>query len=56
MLLELMARGELEIRDLIAHRFEPEQCQQAYEMLAERPREALGVVFEWSVPEERGPA
>lgn len=47
LLLELMAQDRLKVRDLITHRFEPEQCQNAYEMLAERPGEALGVVFKW---------
>lgn len=47
LLLELMARERLTIRDLITHRFEPGQCQEAYEMLANRPQEALGVVFRW---------
>ena len=48
LLLELMAQGQLKVRDLITHRFDPEQCQMAYEMLAERPGEVLGVVFKWA--------
>ena len=47
LLLELMAQGKLAVRDLITHRFAPEQCQAAYETLAGRPEEALGVIFEW---------
>ena len=47
LLLELMAQGKLAVRDLITHRFAPEQCQVAYETLAGRPEEALGVIFEW---------
>ena len=46
-LLELMARGRLSVADLITHREKPEDCQRVYEMLADRPEEALGVVFEW---------
>jgi len=48
LLLELMAQGRLTVKDLITHRFKPEQCQEVYEMLADRPQEALGVVFEWN--------
>ena len=47
LLLELMARDRLTIRDLITHRLVPEQCQDAYELLAISPQEALGVVFRW---------
>jgi 2-desacetyl-2-hydroxyethyl bacteriochlorophyllide A dehydrogenase len=47
LLLELMVRGRLQIADLITHRCAPEQCQTVYEMLADRPQEALGVVFRW---------
>ena len=47
MLLQLMARGRLSVSDLITHREKPEDCQRVYEMLADRPEEALGVVFEW---------
>ena len=46
-LLQLMARGRLRVADLITHREKPEDCQRVYEMLADRPEEALGVVFEW---------
>jgi 2-desacetyl-2-hydroxyethyl bacteriochlorophyllide A dehydrogenase len=48
LLLQLMARGRLDAGGLITHRARPEQCQAIYEMLADRPAEALGVVFEWS--------
>ena len=47
LLLELMAQGRLRMADLITHRCRPEECQPVYEMLADRPQEALGVVFEW---------
>lgn len=46
-LLKLMTAEKLTVRDLITHRFVAEQCQEVYEMLAERPDEALGVVFNW---------
>ena len=47
LLLRMMAAGRLRASDLITHRARPADCQQIYEMLAERPQEALGVVFEW---------
>ena len=47
LLLELMGRGRLQVADLITHRCMPEDCQSVYEMLADRPMEALGVIFRW---------
>lgn len=47
LLLQLMDRGQLRAGDLITHRAEPQSCQSIYEMLADRPGEALGVVFNW---------
>ena len=47
-LLEMMAHGRLSVADLITHRFKPEECQDAYDMLADRPMEALGVLFKWT--------
>ena len=47
LLLVLMAQEKLTARDLITHRFIPERCQEAYEILALRPVEALGAIFEW---------
>jgi len=48
LLLQMMARGRLRVADLITHRVRPEECQVIYDMLADRPAEALGVVFEWN--------
>ena len=47
LLLDLMARGRLRAADLITHRAAPAECQSVYSMLADRPQDALGVVFEW---------
>ena len=47
-LLTLMSLGRLSVANLITHRFKPEQCQEVYDMLADRPMEALGVLFEWT--------
>ena len=47
LVLDLMGSGKLPVEDLITHVAKPEDCQEIYTMLAERPREVLGVVFEW---------
>ena len=47
LVLRLMAQGKLPVEDLITHTAKPEACQEIYTMLADDPREALGVVFEW---------
>ena len=49
-------KGRLTAEDLITHVAKPEQCDDIYTMLAlnesrsglaDRPQQALGVVFEW---------
>lgn len=47
LVLRLMAAGKLPIKDLITHVAKPAHCQTTYDMLADDPTEALGVVFEW---------
>ena len=47
LLLNLIDQGRLSMSDLISHRPQPRDCQSIYEMLADRPGEALGVVFDW---------
>ena len=47
LILRLMAAGKLPIEDLITHVANPADCQTTYDMLADNPREVLGVVFEW---------
>ena len=47
LVLRLMAAGKLPIEDLITHVAKPDHCQTTYDMLADDPTEALGVVFEW---------
>ena len=48
LVLHLMATGKLSIEDLITHEAKPEDCQAIYEMLADDPKDALGVVFDWT--------
>jgi len=48
LVLRLMAEGKLPIEDLITHEASPVDCQSVYHMLADHPREVLGVVFDWN--------
>ena len=43
-----MAAGKLPIEDLITHIANSTDCQTTYDMLADNPQEALGVVFAWT--------
>jgi hypothetical protein len=36
------------VRELISHRFVPENCQDAYEGAVDRKHAQLGVIFQWS--------
>ena len=47
LIMKLMRSGKLPVEDLITHVAKPEDCQKIYTMLAENPREVLGVVFKW---------
>jgi len=47
LLLSLMADGRLSVEDLITSVEKPEDCLKVYEMLADSPQKALGVLFEW---------
>ena len=46
--LEWLATGRLSVRELITHRFPFDRAPEAYQLLLEKRREALGVVFEWA--------
>ncbi|MCY3658287.1 MAG: zinc-binding dehydrogenase [Caldilineaceae bacterium] len=43
-----LARGQMNVKDLITHTYKPRQAQEAYEMLARDRTSALGVVFDWT--------
>lgn len=47
LVLRLMSEGKLPIEDLITHEVNPSDCQSVYDMLADDPRDVLGVVFKW---------
>ncbi len=48
LVLRLMEEGKLPIEDLITHEASPSDCQSVYDMLADHPRDVLGVVFRWA--------
>ena len=48
LVLQLMAKGKLAIEDLLTHVAKPAACQSIYQMLANDPKETLGVIFDWS--------
>lgn len=45
--LKFIARGQINVRDLITHRFKVADAPQAYRMLTDRRDEAMGVVIEF---------
>ena len=47
LIFRLMNEGKLNAEDLITHVAKPDECLKIYNMLADNPREALGVVFNW---------
>lgn len=42
-----LAAGEVRVEPLITHRFAGKQAKQAFDLLYERPDQALGVLLEW---------
>lgn len=48
LVMQLMASGRLPVDHLITHVFAPAECQEVYTMLADNPRDVLGVLFDWS--------
>lgn len=47
--LDWIARGELDAKAMITHRFSADHAAQAYALLGERRTDALGVVLDWSI-------
>jgi threonine dehydrogenase-like Zn-dependent dehydrogenase len=45
--MQLLASGAIETASLITHRFSPEEGQEAFDLLHDRPGDAFGVVFDW---------
>ena len=48
LVMRLMATGRLPLDQLITHEFAPEECQSVYTMLADNPKNVLGVLFRWN--------
>ena len=47
LVMRLMAAGRLPLSHLITHEFAADECQQVYTMLADDPKDVLGVLFGW---------
>ena len=47
LVLRLMAAGRLPLSHLITHEAVPHECQEVYTMLADDPKDVLGVLFAW---------
>ena len=47
LVLRLMAAGRLPLSHLITHESVPHECQEVYTMLADDPKDVLGVLFAW---------
>jgi L-iditol 2-dehydrogenase len=48
LVMRLMAAGRLPISHLITHEFDPQECQDVYTMLADDPKDVLGVLCDWT--------
>ncbi len=45
---KFVQRGQMQVDDLISHRYPPEDAVEAYNMLQTRRDEAMGVLFDWN--------
>lgn len=45
--MRLLANGSIQTEPLITHRFSPEDGQDAFDLLHDRPGDAFGVIFDW---------
>jgi 2-desacetyl-2-hydroxyethyl bacteriochlorophyllide A dehydrogenase len=43
-----LERGQMNVSDLVTHRYSPKQAAEAYEMLLTDRSKAMGVVFDWT--------
>ena len=48
LVMRLMSSGKLPLEDLITHVAKPDQCHEIYPMLADSPKDTLGVIFDWT--------
>lgn len=42
-----LARGQIQVKDMITHRYKPEEALECYTMLQRERDTAMGVIFEW---------
>ncbi|HAA74738.1 TPA: hypothetical protein DCE37_06440 [Candidatus Latescibacteria bacterium] len=47
LVMRLMATDRLPVSHLVTHEFAPQDCQDVYTMLADAPKDVLGVLFRW---------
>jgi 3-hydroxyethyl bacteriochlorophyllide a dehydrogenase len=47
-LVPLLDRHKLRIKPLITHRFPIDQAKEAYDLIINKPDEALGIIFDWT--------
>ena len=52
--LDLLASGQLTVRDLITWTAPPDDCNKVYEVIGEGGREHVGIVFAWAEPPAAG--
>ena len=45
--MEYLRRGQMQVSDLITHRFSPTEAPEVYELLQERRGATMGVIFDW---------
>lgn len=43
-----LVQGRMRVKDMITHRFDPRQAEEAYRLLTTRRAEAMGVIFDWT--------
>ena len=45
-----LARGQMNVLELISHTYAPSQAEEAYSMLLAQRSSAMGVIFDWTLP------
>jgi threonine dehydrogenase-like Zn-dependent dehydrogenase len=47
-IIDLVATGQLSLRELVTHRFQPSEAAEAYSKIRSDRDRVLGAIFEWS--------
>ncbi len=45
--MKMIIKGGYNVKDMITHRFKPEEAKKAYDILLNKPEEGLGITFDW---------